>query len=99
MKLDFHIAYEKLTCACWYCGFCIWMKREQDSEVDPQLFVFPVVYLVYVPHDCNRWWTIRWHWMQRLFLRFSAVLKQEKIQGNTCFSEQLFLTKTVIACP
>ena len=53
MKLDFHIAYEKLTCACWYCGFCIWMKREQDSEVNPQLFVFPVVYLVYVPHEKN----------------------------------------------
>ena len=53
MKLDFRIAYEKLTCACCACGFCIWMKREQDSEVDPQLFVFPVVYLVYVPHEKN----------------------------------------------
>ena len=53
MKLDFRIAYEKLTCACWCCGFCISMKREQDSEVDPQLFVFPVVYLVYVPHEKN----------------------------------------------
>ena len=53
MKLDFRIAYEKLTCACWCCVFCISMKREQDSEVDPQLFVFPVVYLVYVPHEKN----------------------------------------------
>ena len=36
--------------------------------------------------------------MRRLFLKFLAILKREKIQGNTRFSEQIFLPKTVIAC-